>query len=332
MSSDSEWTHAAGLLALMTIAGVGPAKAMAVARGDQAADTLADRPTLTAGRESANAQVTTLAAEGVRTIGFFDEAFPGVLRAIPSPPAVLYWRGHPEAWSRPALAVVGTREPTTFGVTATRTLTQAAASRGFMIVSGLVPGIDTVAHEAALDADARTIAVLGSGLDMASASTYGQAALARRIVTAGAALISEQPFGVAPSAMTLVARNRLQTGLADAVLVGQSGVRGGTLHTVRHAAEQGRPVYCPVPHEHAEASAGLCMLLDEPARRLPELLPAWRKAGRLAARIGDRPLARPVHADGTETWLTELAALPAEHPSDTSGGGRQLTFEELGRG
>lgn len=332
MSVDGEWATAAGLLALMTVDGVGPARALAVARGEQSADALADRAMLVEERERANAQISRWAAEGVLMLGFFDEAFPAVLRAIPSPPAVLYWRGHPEGWSRPALAVVGTREPTACGVTSTRTLTQAAASRGLVIVSGLAPGIDTVAHEAALDVGARTVAVLGSGLDMASASTYGQAALAQRIVTAGGALISEQPFGVLPSAMTLVARNRLQTGLADAVLVGQSGVRGGTLHTVRYAAEQGRPLYCPVPHEPAEASAGLRVLLDEPARRLPELLPAWRTAGRLAARLGDRPLARPVHAEDPETWLTELGALPAERRSDTTGRGRQLTFEEPGPG
>ena len=223
VSVDGEWTTAAGLLALMTVDGVGPAKALAVARGEQPADALADWTMLVEERERANAQMSTWAAEGVLTLGFFDEAFPAVLRAIPSPPAVLYWRGHPEAWSRPALAVVGTREPTAFGVTVTRTLTQAAASRGLVIVSGLAPGIDTVAHEAALDVGARTVAVLGSGLDTASTSTYGQAALARRIVTAGGALISEQPFGVSPSARTLVAR----TGCRPAWPTPSSSARAG---------------------------------------------------------------------------------------------------------
>jgi len=332
VSVDGEWTTAAGLLALMTVDGVGPAKALAVARGEQPAEALADRTMLVEERERANAQMSTRAAAGVLTLGFFDEAFPAVLRGIPSAPAVLYWRGHPEAWSRPALAVVGTRQPTAFGISVTRTLTQAAASRGFVIVSGLAPGIDMVAHEAALDVGARTVAVLGSGLDMASASAYGQAALARRIVHGGGALISEQPFGVSPSDRTLVARNRLQTGLSDAILVGQSGVQGGTLHTVRYAAEQGRPVYCPVPHEPAEASAGLRVLLDEPARRLPELLPAWRHAGPLAARLGDRPLARPVHAEGTAAWLTELGGLPAEHPSDATDLDRQMTLGEAAPG
>lgn len=326
VSVDGEWTTAAGLLALMTVDGVGPATALAVARGEQPADALADRTMLVEERERANAQMSTWAAGGVLTLGFFDEAFPAVLRGIPSPPAVLYWRGHPEAWSRPALAVVGTREPTAFGVTVARTLTQAAASRGFVIVSGLAPGIDTVAHEATLDVGARTVAVLGCGLDMASASAYGQAALARRIVAGGGALISEQPFGVSPSDRTLVARNRLQTGLADAILVGQSGVQGGTLHTVRYAAEQGRPVYCPVPHEPEPTSAGLRALLDEPARRLPEVLPAWRNASRLAARLGDRPLARPVHAKRTEQWLNELRSLQLTPRSGTTEDGQQLTF------
>ena len=131
---------------------------------------------------------------------------------------------------------------------------------------------------------------------------------------------------MAPSAATLVSRNRLQTGLADAVLVGQTGVQGGTLHTARYAAEQGRPVYCPVPHEPAEASSGLRVLLDEPARRLPELLPAWRNAGRLAARLGDRPLARLVHAERAEQWLDELRSLPPAYRSGTTEDDQQLSF------
>lgn len=313
------------MLALMTVEGVGPAKALAVARGEQSADALAERAVLVDERERSKAWMSSCAEQGIRTLGFFDHAFPPPLRVIANPPAVLYWRGSEDAWSRPALAVVGTREPSSFGLTATRTLTQAAAGRGFMIVSGLALGVDTVAHQAALDAGARTIAVLGSGLDSTSPH---QRRLAQRIVTAGGALISEQPLGMSPSVVTLVARNRLQTALADAVLVGQTGIHGGTLHTVRFAAEQGRRVYCPVPRDAAGVSDGLRVLLDEPARRLPELLPAWKSARRLAARLGDEPLASPVHAERVDEWLAELIALPAEHPQDATNRDQQLTFEQ----
>lgn len=300
----SDWQTAAELLALMELRGVGPAKALAVARGETEVDTVDTEDTLPALLDRARERVDEYETAGVSVIGFFDGTFPDALREIPQAPAVLYVRGS-AVWPEHALAVVGTREPTTFGETATTKLTRAATTRGVAIVSGLALGVDAIAHEAALAENGITIAVLGCGLDTVSPRQHRD--LAHRILEAGGSLVSEQPFRTDPGPRTLVARNRLQSGLSKALLVGQTGVEGGTMHTVRFAAQQGRPIFCPVPHSVSDKSAGLDALLNRPAQELPEVLPAWKSHRTLAERLGEEPLAKPVTPDTVGSWLDELA-------------------------
>src|ERR1035441_6487279 len=163
------------------------------------------------------------------------------------------------------VAVVGTREPTVFGTSAAENLTGALADGGWGIVSGLAKGIDTIAHRTALEHGAPTIAVMGGGLD--SVYPAENKDLAARIVDRGGALISEQPFGEQARPQHLIARDRLQSGLSVAVVVAQSGVKSGTMHTARFAAAQGRPLFCPVPHNENAASEGLRVLLERPGRQ-----------------------------------------------------------------
>lgn len=307
-------------MALMDLPRVGPATALAVARCERDTADLPESGRLTELHDEALEHVDGLQQRGVHVLGFFDDRFPARLRDMRSPPAVIYVRGDLDAFTGRALAVVGTRQPTSFGTSATQRLTLAAAQRGIVIVSGLALGIDACAHEAALEGGARTIAVLGSGVDRVTPRQ--NADLARRILDAGGALLSEQSPETTPSPRTLVARNRLQAALADALLVGQTGVKGGTMHTVRFAAEEGRPVWCPVPHNPSEKSAGLTVLLETPAAGLPAVLPAWRGHEALASRLGLAPLARPVTADTLQAWLGELSAsAPAPAAAD------QLSFE-----
>jgi DNA processing protein len=316
----STLTSVDGLLGLMHLPGVGPAKAIAYARGERSEGDL-DQAMVESAITSAQAEIKLSDEQGVSTMGFFDQGFPPALKTIPSPPAIIYCRGNPSAWATPSLAVVGTRDPTPEGARATAALTTAAAQAGFSIVSGLAFGIDKVAHEAALrEQGSRTVAVLGSGLDLITPNQHS--ALAETILASGGALVSEQPLGTEPSARTLVARNRLQAGLAQAVLVGQTGLEGGTMHTVRFAAAQGKPVYCPVLSSDpvAEQSAGLEALLVTPARELPTVLPAWRQAKVLADHLGASPLGIPVEVTKTQAWLDALkervtaADQPPHHP------------------
>jgi DNA processing protein len=302
----TDWRAAAGLLALMGLPAIGPATALAVARSERDAAELPGASRLADLHNEAIERIGDLSERGVNVLGFFDDHFPSRLRDLPSPPAVIYVRGSLDAFSGPSIAVAGTRQPTGFGTTATQRLTLAAAERGIVIVSGLALGIDTLAHEAALNGGGRTIAVLGSGVE--TATPRQNADLADRIVGCGGALISEQPPGTTAAPRTLVARNRLQSILADGLLVGQTGVKGGTMHTVRFAAEQGRPVWCPVPHPANDRSAGLTVLLHTPACALGGVIPAWQGHERLAGRLGSTPLARAVTAEGTKAWLDELSA------------------------
>src|SRR3954469_22944971 len=170
----------------MRMPGVGPATALAYARSERPIDEL-DDAALRRAMAATVEQVAAYADEGVATVGQFDDEFPDALRQIPSPPAVVFFSGDPQAWARPALTVVGTRSPTSFGKSATRTLTQTAVRAGFSIISGLALGIDGIAHEAALDARGRTTAVLGSGLDSINPRQHRQ--LAERILAMAGALL-----------------------------------------------------------------------------------------------------------------------------------------------
>ncbi len=241
-------------------------------------------------------------AADVHELPFSDERYPDRLRGLSDPPPLLYVRGDVELLARERLvAIVGTREPTVFGISAAESLTGALADGGWGIVSGLAKGIDTIAHRTALEHGAPTIAVMGGGLD--SVYPAENKGLAARIVDQGGALISEQPFGERARPQHLVARDRLQSGLSVAVVVAQSGVRSGTMHTARFAAGQGRSLFCPVPRNENGASEGLRVLLEKPARELCSILPAWRGAKALCERLGDQPLAHPVTREGLEEFV-----------------------------
>jgi len=314
---------AAGLLGLMRLPGVGPVKAVAYASGRRPLDDL-DARALERGAEAAAEQIDNYVGAGVETVGYFDRGFPEGLKLIPGAPAVVYFRGEPSAWSHPALAVVGTRDPTDPGERATRLLTAAAVDAGFTIISGLALGVDAIAHQTAIDHNGRTAAVLGTGLDVISPRAHRT--LSDRILSTGGALLSEYPFGTEPSAPTLISRNRLQAGLAQALLVTETGLDGGTIHTVRFAAEQGKVVFCPAPQAVNEKNAGLVALLNQPASELPDVFPAWSKAASLAAKLGRQPLAREVRPDGIAKWLEALASVSAGSggPSGPSDGDGQM--------
>lgn len=182
--------------------------------------------------------------------------FPRRLCEVPSPPSILFVRGQAGALAESRLfAVVGSREPSVTGEQRAREMTEQIAAVGAGLVSGLAEGIDAIAHTVALEAATSTIAVLGGGLDRISPRRNLQ--LAERILDSGGALISERPLGAPVLPAYLVARNRLISGLAAAVLIVECAPDGGTMHTARFAAAQGRPIF--IPEEGAgEATRMLC--------------------------------------------------------------------------
>ncbi|MBD3349426.1 MAG: DNA-protecting protein DprA [Candidatus Eisenbacteria bacterium] len=205
--------------------------------------------------------------------------YPAALHEIARPPVGVYVAGLALAGLQPAVAVVGTRTATRRGAAIARDLAFDAASVGLAVVSGLARGVDTAAHEGALEAGGVTVAVLGSGLSRVYPRE--NEGLARRIRQCGA-LVSEYPMEMGPRAGAFPARNRIIAGLSAGVLVVEAGRRSGALITAARALEEGREVFA-VPGSITEPlSAGPNGLLKAGAKLvegiedvLDELRPSW---------------------------------------------------------
>jgi DNA processing protein len=169
-----------------------------------------------------------------------DPGYPPLLRELPGRPLALFVRGDPGVLLLPQVAVVGSRNPTDAGRRTAQGLAAALTSAGFLVTSGLANGIDGAAHEGALGAGGRTIAVLGTGPDQVYPARHR--ALADRIAASGA-LVSEFPPGTRPLPAHFPRRNRIVSGLSLGVVVVEASLKSGSLITARLAADQGREVF-----------------------------------------------------------------------------------------
>lgn len=185
-------------------------------------------------------ELEKLVTHGVQAICIDNRDYPRLLKHIPASPTVLYMKGSYEPFDELAIGVVGTRRSTTYGADMTRQIAGELAGAGVTIVSGLARGIDSIAHDAALSAGGRTLAVCGCGLDIVYPPQNRK--LAARIIEQGA-LISEYPIGVPPDGPHFPARNRIISGLSRGVLVVEAPKRSGALITTNFALDQGRDVY-----------------------------------------------------------------------------------------
>ena len=176
---------------------------------------------------------------GVEAVPWGDPRYPPLLATIPDPPVMLWIRGECESLRRPAVALVGSRGPSLYGLDAANVLAGELASGGITVVSGLARGIDSAAHRAALQAGGPTIAVLGSGVDQVYPAEH--AALADSIARAGA-VVSELPPGAPPRAFHFPARNRIISGLSLVIVVVEAAEQSGSLITAECAALQARDV------------------------------------------------------------------------------------------
>ena len=192
---------------------------------------------------------------GVEIITRDDENYPSLLAEIHDPPICLYIRGKiPEGISNRSLAVVGTRNVTTYGQRMARHLAESAAYSSFIVVSGLAYGVDAIAHKAALDAGGESVSVLGGGL--ARIQPQEHVPLAREIAAHGA-VISEFPMEFTPTRHSFPMRNRIISGISKATLVIEAGLNSGSLITASFALEQGRPVFA-VPGQADNPQAAGC--------------------------------------------------------------------------
>jgi DNA processing protein len=195
--------------------------------------------------------------------GIVSESFLSPLLHTAKPPENLYIKGTLPDKKMPVVAIVGTRRPSAYGREVTQMLASDLARNGVIVVSGLAAGIDTIAHTAALEAGGTTIAVLAQGLhDIYPAANK---TLAERITKQGA-LISEYEMGEPAMKHHFLARNRIVSGLADAIIVTEAADRSGTFSTVAHALEQNKEVFAVPGPISSLLSVGPNRLLQQGAR------------------------------------------------------------------
>ncbi|MBQ4856051.1 DNA-protecting protein DprA [Rhodanobacter sp. B2A1Ga4] len=281
-----------------------------------------------------SADLAWLAEPGHRLLCCTEADFPPQLEHIAQPPAVLFVVGDASLLLYPQVAIVGARGASAVGLAHARAFALALADAGFAITSGLADGIDGAAHVAALDAGAKTLAVVGTGLDRVYPRKHH--ALARRLAAQGA-LVSEFPPGTPARPDHFPRRNRIIAGLALGTLVVEAGLRSGSLITARLAAEQGREVFALPGSIHHPLARGCHRLIRDGARLIETaveivetLTPAARMlGGELAARLdtaggeadgppriadGDGAACGPAGAgdnSGYRWLLTELGHEPA---------------------
>jgi DNA processing protein len=280
-----------------------------------------------ADRRVARTALGALEAMGGHLLLPADPAFPAALGVIPEPPAHLFALGNLDLLTRPAVAIVGSRDHSLYGAEVCRSIARAAVEMGLVVVSGMARGLDAVAHAGALDGGGGTIGVLGNGLGVVYPAANRE--LYQRVRQNGL-LLTEFPPGERPRLGSFPRRNRMISGLARVVVVVEAAQSSGALQTVACALEQGRDVLAVPGQITSPVSAGTNRLLRDGAAPLLELddllahfpeLPRGTEAIPLALAAASGPLeARLVRA----LWsgprraeeLVELAAAPVEATLD----------------
>lgn len=250
-------------------------------------------------RHMASEEVRRARDQGVRLLFWRQPGYPQRLCDLEAMPLVMYLQGLEVAVSGelppgPCVGIVGSRRPTPYGLRQTDQLARGLAHRGFTVVSGLASGVDGQAHRSCLEAGGTTVAVLGSGLDRPYPRQH-RMLLEDIIRDGGGAVVSEFPFGASPRSFHFPMRNRILSGLSDAVVVVEAGERSGSLITARHALDQGRTVYVVPGRVAQESMGGLRLLVDgaTPVLEADDVLPGiqgLQMGSPVSARCLDGPL------------------------------------------
>lgn len=257
-----------------------------------------------------DAELDRLARSGISVVTLEDATYPRLLREAPNAPPLLYVRGTLDPADAWAVAVVGTRSPTSYGKEATRAIVGDLARSGITIVSGLAFGIDAIAHEAALDADGRTIAVLGCGPDIIYPER--NRGIAQRIINQGA-IITDYPPGTRPHAANFPPRNRIISGLSLGTLVIEAGEKSGALITVDFAADQGRDVFAVPGSVFSQKSKGTHRLIRDGAGLVATADDLLEALNLHAARDHQEAVADLPLDDPTEEALMRMLTAEPQH-------------------
>ncbi len=241
-------------------------------------------------------------SQGITVLTWQDESYPSHLKEIDQPPPVLYIRGEYLPDDIFAVAIVGTRRITPYGRQITEEIAAFLAANGITVISGLARGVDSVAHQTALKAGGRTIAVLGSGVDKIYPPEHR--GLAEQMMQRGA-IVSDYAPGTPPDASNFPPRNRIISGLSLAVVVVEAGETSGALITAEFAAEQGREVFAVPGSILAPQSKGTNKLIQRGA--LPLLSASDLMQALDLTRMGEQKAARKIlPADETEARLLNV--------------------------
>lgn len=193
-------------------------------------------------RDKCRQEVASWKAQGIEVMVLADENYPDGLRGLDNPPPLLFCKGNLDLLKDKAIAVVGTRKNTAKGEAIAKRTVARFSEYGFAIVSGLALGIDTVAHRAAIESDAPTIAVL---VDLITISPSSNRKLAEEILDKGGLWVAENPPGTKVIPAFFASRDRIQAGLSAAVFAIETSVDGGTMHAVNASISMNRPVFVP---------------------------------------------------------------------------------------
>ena len=242
-----------------------------------------------------------------------DPSYPASLARIHVPPKDLYYLGKAPVDLGVSVAVVGSRRPTAYGIAVTKQLSEELARRGVTIISGLALGVDALAHQAALKAGGRTIAVMPGGLDRIYPATNHK--LARDILVQGGTLLSEYPVGMPAAKHHFIARNRIVAGLADAILVTEAAEKSGTLITVRYGLEQGKTILSVPGNITSVLSKGTNNLIRTGATPVTEVIDILHAMG-LEDTMADH---EPVIMNADEQVIVDLLRQGITHQEDLLG-------------
>ena len=206
------------------------------------------------------------AKNGIQILDLNHPNFPKRLRNIPDAPVLIYAKGNIGALNiEKTVAIVGTRQPTDYGMKAGEKVASLFARNKYVIVSGLAVGCDTAAHRGCMKENGITVAIMAGGLDKIYPKI--NSSIAQEILEKNGCLISEYPVGTSPRSNYFIARDRLQSGLSQAVIVIETGLKGGTMHTARFALKQKRILACltghPLKYKNHPEVQGNKMLVGE---------------------------------------------------------------------
>jgi DNA processing protein len=213
---------------------------------------------------------------GIKRVYWREETYPPLLREIPDPPVVLFYRGSLPGAGKPLVAVVGTRKPSSQARVRAFELGRELGKAGFPVVSGLALGIDAMAHRGNIEGGASTVAVLGSSPDNVYPPSNRE--LARRILETGGLILSEYPPGTGPRKWNFPERNRIISGMSRGTVVVEAPEKSGALITANFALDQNRDLWMDVTGLNSERGGGMTKFVEDGAMRLSsvhDILVEW---------------------------------------------------------